>query len=274
MNQPACSHASHQTAPITINPVFVNGEEISEQDIAQEVQYHPADNPEEAVYLATQALVIKLLLNQQIKKQQLPIEQRTEESEEEAAIRTLLEQEVDIPTASEQECKQIYATNPERFTSPPVMAVKHILLAAAPEDTPARMEAKQQAENIIKELTNEPALFNELALAYSACPSKESGGDLGQISKGQTTPEFERQVFKLAPGLSPRPIETRYGYHVVWVTAKAEGQPLSYEQVETKIKSYLQTKVRLRAIQQYLAILVAEANIKGIEINLEDAGLL
>lgn len=219
-------------------------------------------------------MVIKQLLNQQIEKLQLTVQSQSGETEEEAAIRTLINQQVNIPEASEQECKQYFLANQEKFSSAPVMAVKHILLAAAPEDTHTRMEAKQQAEIIIKQLTEQPAHFDELVVQYSVCPSKESGGNLGQITKGQTTPEFERQVFKLEVGLSPRPIETRYGFHVIWVSAKANGQPLNFEQVESQIKSYLQTKVRLRATRQYIAVLIGEANVEGIEIKLEDSGLL
>src|SRR3970040_1597707 len=42
--------------------VLVNGVMIDRTAIAQEVQYHPAENKQDAVFLATQALVVRELL--------------------------------------------------------------------------------------------------------------------------------------------------------------------------------------------------------------------
>ena len=72
---------------------------------------------------------------------------------------------------------------------------------------------------------SEQERFAELARQHSACPSKEQGGALGQISKGQTVPEFERQLFRLPAGLCPQPLESRYGFHLVTVTPPPEGAP-------------------------------------------------
>ena len=49
----------------------------------------------------------------------------------------------------------------------------------------------------------------ELAQQLSACSSAAQGGNLGQISRGQTVPEFETFLFNLEPGqICPVPVGT------------------------------------------------------------------
>ncbi|MCI0667012.1 MAG: peptidyl-prolyl cis-trans isomerase, partial [Methylococcaceae bacterium] len=114
----------------------------------------------------------------------------------------------------------------------------------------------------------------DLAKQHSACPSKREGGDLGQISRGQTTSEFERQLFVLPQGLASRPVETRYGYHVVEVQRKQEGRILEYEQVAKKIAGYLNESVRRKAVSQYIRVLIGEARIQGIDMQGADSMLM
>lgn len=54
--------SSRQTVP----SIYVNGVEISEKAIGEEVQYHPANSQDEALFLSAQALVIRELLRQAV----------------------------------------------------------------------------------------------------------------------------------------------------------------------------------------------------------------
>ncbi|HAJ85305.1 MAG TPA: peptidylprolyl isomerase, partial [Pseudomonas sp.] len=216
-HQPAEEQASGEPLLIASSEqewprVRVNGVAIAPQAIAQELQYHPAESRDEAVFLATQALVVRELLQQRIAELGLVVRAESGESEEEAATRTLIEQEVPLPLADEAACQQYYNGNRQRFFSAPLLAARHILLACPADDAEARSLAREQALGLLQQLQAAPQRFAELALQHSACPSKEQGGALGQISKGQTVPEFERQLFRLPVGLCQQPLESRYGY--------------------------------------------------------------
>ena len=216
--------SSEQEWPI----VSVNEVLITPEAMAQELQYHPAESREEAVFLAARALVIRELLQQRITELGVSLEIGAGENEEEAATRLLLEREVKVPQCDEESSLRYYENNRGRFHSAPLLAVRHILLECAPDDAEARGIAHDQADVLLQRLKDFPGSFAELALKYSACPSKEQGGSLGQISKGQTVPELERQLFTLAPGLAGKPLESRYGWHVISVDQRIEGQPLPY----------------------------------------------
>ncbi|WP_374379135.1 peptidylprolyl isomerase, partial [Pseudomonas fluvialis] len=197
--------------------IKVNGVALEAESIARELQYHPAPNRQEAVFLACQALVIRELLQQRIQALGLQVTPHAGEPAEEAAIRALIECEVPLPVADEAACQQFFERNRQRYASAPLLAARHILLACPADDADERDAMRAQAEQLVSQLQQPGADFAALAMAHSACPSKAQGGALGQISKGQTVPEFERQLFRLPLGLASQPLESRYGFHVVWV---------------------------------------------------------
>jgi peptidyl-prolyl cis-trans isomerase C len=262
--------SSEQEWPI----ISVNEVSITPEAMAQELQYHPAESREEAVYLAARALVIRELLQQRITELGVSLEISAGENEEEAATRLLLEREVKVPQCDEETSLRYYENNRGRFHSAPLLAVRHILLECAPDDVEARELAQGQAEVLLQQLDEFPGSFAELAMKYSACPSKAQGGSLGQISKGQTVPELERQLFTLAPGLASKPLESRYGWHVVSIDQRIEGMPLPYEVVSTAIRTQLQQGVWQKALVQYLQTLIGAADIRGIHLQGADSPLV
>lgn len=254
--------------------VRVNGVEIPPEELGQELQYHPAESREQAVFLAARALVIRELLRQRIAELRLPLQVQPGESEEEAAIRTLIEQEVALPQADEEACQRFYQQNRARFVSAPLVAARHILLECAPDDLDARHSQRELAEQLLAQLQADPARFAELALQHSACPSKQQGGALGQISKGQTVPEFERPLLRLATGLAGAPLESRYGYHLVWVDQHIDGRELPFEAVREDIRGMLRQGVWQKGVAQYLQTLIGAALIEGIHLQGADSPLL
>ena len=269
-DEPKLIASSEQEWPI----VSVNGVQIAPEAMAQELQYHPAESREEAVFLAARALVIRELLQQRIRELGVLLEVGAGENEEEAATRLLLEREVKVPDCDEATCVRYFESNRGRFHSAPLLAVRHILLECAPDDAEARHVAHSQAEVLLLSLQESPASFADLALKYSACPSKAQGGSLGQVSKGQTVPELERQLFTLAPGLASKPLESRYGWHVICVDQRIEGQPLPYEAVATAIRTQLQQGVWQKALVQYLQTLIGAADVRGIALQGADSPLV
>ncbi|MCO7514335.1 peptidylprolyl isomerase [Pseudomonas guariconensis] len=254
--------------------ITVNGVALEGAAIARELQYHPAPSREEAIFLASQALVVRELLRQRIAQLGLQAQCAQGESEEEALTRMLIEQELQLPGADEAICRHYYDNNRERYTSAPLLAVRHILLACAPDDAEARSHARALGECLIAQLAEDGARFAELALAHSGCPSKEQGGALGQISLGQTVPEFERQLLRLPPGLAQQPLESRYGVHLVWVDQRVEGRALPFAVVHKAIRAELDQRVWQVAVAQYLKNLVGQADIRGILLDGADSPLV
>ncbi len=255
--------------------IIVNGVAISAASINTEVQYHPAESRRQAMVQAAQSLIIAELLAQKVCEKGLAdVADRDHLEKDPSLIDTLFAQEVYIPEATEQECVRYFEANPAQFTSSPLVETNHILLAADPKDLEHRAEMLAIAELLIEQLKTKEIDFASAAKTYSVCPSKEQGGNLGQLSFGQTVSEFERQVFAADIGLMHTPVESRFGYHIVEVVRKVKGKPLTYDLVEDKIKKYLNDKVHRKAISQYLHRLVGEAEIKGFAFDIDESLLM
>lgn len=256
--------------------IRVNQREFDETAIVKEMQYHAAQTHSEAKNKACEALIIGELLKQRAESLGLfsPEKQETELTTNEAYLDALIEKEVSMPTATEADCLQYFEANPKKFMTSPLLEARHILLAASPDDAQARSEANELAVQLIQRLEADLALFPELANLHSKCPSAKVGGQLGQLSKGQTVPEFERQLFNCESGLAKSPIESRYGVHVVIVDNQVAGKALPFDMVKDRIADYLNEKVRRKAIAQYILTLISEAQIEGFDFSVSASPLM
>lgn len=251
--------------------VLVNGVMIDRTAIAQELQYHPAANKEDAVFLATQALVVRELLKLAVLDEP-SLGEAAWLDDEEKAISVLIDTNVQATIPDMATCERYYQQNITEFMTDPIMTVRHILLPCLPEDGDERLKLKKTAYQFIGQIKNNPnpsAEFIQLARQHSACPSKEQGGELGIINKGQTVPEFEKSLFKLEIGLAASPIESRYGFHVVEVLNKEAGIQMTYEQVSPAIHNKISQQAFHQSLCDYLFTLANAANIEGIEMALE-----
>ena len=241
--------------------IRVNDRLIAEDDILREMQYHPAEDVPAARHAATEWLVIRALLLDRARAVGI------DEEDEAAALRAVIEREVDVPEPGDAECRRYYENNGARFRSPDLVEAAHILLAAPPGDEEGRKRAEAQAQNLIEALTEAPDRFGELARTHSACDSKQNDGRLGQVSRGDTVPEMETFLFNLEGGqLSPVPVKTRYGIHVVRVDKRLPGRTLPYEAVAEKVADYLKEASWRRAFRQYVQLLAGSARISGHDI--------
>jgi peptidyl-prolyl cis-trans isomerase C len=101
------------------------------------------------------------------------------------------------------------------------------------------------------------------------------GGNLGQLSRGESVPEFEAVVFDNSHiGLLPGLVRARYGFHIVWVERRVLGQPLPFEAVREAIGRYLFEHVRHKSIQHYLTLLAGPAELQGIALDVKPGLLL
>ncbi|MDH5723473.1 MAG: peptidylprolyl isomerase [Alphaproteobacteria bacterium] len=259
---------------ITAPGILINGVKITPEQIDGEVQYHPAGSLPEARYEAMQALVVRELLIQ--RAAELGLCKRDEAIETpDAIIDDLLVQELSVPEADEDTCKRYYDNNRQKFFTSPLFEVSHILYLAPPEDNEARKEAKSKADKALTELQESPDLFESLAREESGCSSAKDNGRLGQISKGQTMPEFEAALLRMCEGeLSTEPVETEVGYHIIKVHKHLEGKELPFETVQDRISDYLSCHSWQRAFSQYIQLLAGRAEISGFNLKLADSVLV
>ncbi len=168
--------------------VSVNGIVIPREDIARETQNHPAGKPIEAWQAAARALTVRELLLQEARRLGVPPVPRADdmgrrETDDEAMMRALVEQEVRTPEPDDETCKHYYESNRSRFRSPDLYEVSHILIPLGANGD--RLSARVKAYGLLEAMCGEQGCFATLARLHSACPSREQGGNLGQIGPGK-----------------------------------------------------------------------------------------
>ena len=252
--------------------VSVNGVVIRHDDISREAQNHPATTPIKAWTAAARALAVRELLLQEARRADIDADPCTDgegrtETAEEAAIRALVDQNVSTPVPDEAACRRYYQQNLMRFRSADLYEVAHILIAARPGDNSGYAAARAEAKTLTAALRDAPERFAELARAHSACPSQAVGGNLGQVSPGDTTPEFDAALAAMVPGeTSTAPVASRFGHHIIRLDRRIEGRQLPFELVRERIAAYLVDRTRHTAIAQFVARLAARAQITGVDL--------
>ncbi|KUJ81234.1 peptidylprolyl isomerase [Ruegeria profundi] len=254
--------------------LVVNGETVPSARIAAETQNHdgPKGKPGIVWRKAANALAVRTLLLQEARKRGIEAQVQEVgpgrfETDEEALVRGLLEEAVIVSPPSEDSVREEWEKDPSRFRSPPLWEVSHILIACDPKNETLRQEAHARAIDLATQALENPKGFADLAARVSDCGSKSSGGALGQLSPGDTVPEFEAALRDLTEGgITEAPVLTRYGWHIIRMDAVAEGAVLPYDAVKQKISDAIEKASWARAAKEFVQSLVASAEISGADL--------
>ncbi len=133
--------------------------------------------------------------------------------------------------------------NEQMKQSPPVeYKASHILVTTQAE-----------AVELIKELDG-GADFAELARTKSTGPSASNGGDLGWFGPNQMVAPFSQAVGSLENGAYTKtPVQTQFGWHVIWREDSRESTPPTLESVRDVVKQRIEQK----KLQEYIESLRA-----------------
>ena len=75
-------------------------------------------------------------------------------------------------------------------------------------------------------------------------------------------PEFDKVAFALQPGEISDVVKTQYGYHIIMVAERKEGEPKPFDQVKEQIRASLRNKVVQDQVQGHFDELKKAADLK------------
>lgn len=127
-----------------------------------------------------------------------------------------------------------FGTHADRFTVPARVTFRHVYFS--PDRRGA--QAREQAAAALAEIAHEPM----------DSPATARVGDpfMFQSFYGDRTPEdvakafgpgFARAVFAIAPGAWAGPVESGYGWHLVWVDALTPARVPAFQEVEPEVRT-------------------------------------
>jgi peptidyl-prolyl cis-trans isomerase C len=168
-------------------------------------------------------------------------------------------QKVVIP---EKEVKGYYDSHPESFKKPEQVRASHILIKVDPKaDESQKAAARKKAEEIRRRLV-EGEDFVSLAREFSEGPTSVKGGDLDYFGRGQMVPPFEDAAFALKIGELSDVVETRFGYHIIKVTAKKPETIVAYADIKERLQQYLRDEKVQQEVTVYLEGLKTKAKVE------------
>jgi peptidyl-prolyl cis-trans isomerase C len=127
------------------------------------------------------------------------------------------------------------------------------------------LKTKEEAEEILKQL-KKGADFAELAKEKSITLDNAKGGDMGFFARGQVPPafkDFQEAAFALKnPGDLSDIVQTRYGYHVIKLTARKPARLRELNEASEEIRAYLTRDAHRGSIDAYLESLRDKVDIE------------
>lgn len=143
---------------------------------------------------------------------------------------------------SEDDLKALYEKDKSRFSLSEEREASHILIKVPPNATPAQQKAALAQAQKVDQLAKAPgADFAALAKQYSDdLGSKNQGGDLGWLQKGDTDPAFEGALFSMQKGQISDPVLSPEGYHIIDLLDVRPGQAKTFAEVHDQLAAEAQ----------------------------------
>ncbi len=225
----------------------VNGMPITDRDVDAFLQgmgqQGQAYNTPEGRKAVLNELVAQKLLLLDAQKNLLEAEpafkEQLKKAKESLLASYALEKVIAAVRISDKEIEDYYNENKDKFVSPPTVNASHILV-----------DSEEKAKEIYEKIEKGEISFEDAAKEYSSCPSKENGGSLGDFGKGQMVPEFDSAVFAMAIGeVTKEPVQTQFGYHLIRLNSKNEGETMALEAIKDRLGQQLLTQKQQKAYE-------------------------
>ena len=160
----------------------------------------------------------------------------------------------------DRELRDRYTREKERYRLPERAHLREIVILR-PEGAMNAEAAKMKANDIATQL-RASADFAKTATTVSESGTKDKGGDLGEVARGELLPDLDRAVFNAAQGAVIGPIETKSGWHILKVEQRLPSEVPAFESVKDKLRKDAGEETFQRDLKAYLERLRKDAYIQ------------
>jgi len=223
----------HRTAEPRPGRIELTADDLRQIDLAWVAQGRPAPTPEQMQALVDGRVREEILYREALAlgldKDDTIVRRRMAQKmeflfEDVAALRE--------PTAGE--LQTWFQNNAERFTRPARATFRHLYFSPDRRGANARGDAARALAKIAGKPMDAP---EATALADPFMFQDYYGDRTPEDVRKLFGPVFARALFAVAPGAWAGPIESGYGWHVVWVDAMTPARVPAFEEVERDVKT-------------------------------------
>lgn len=170
---------------------------------------------------------------------------------------------------TDKELRERYDREKERYRLPERARLREIVILKP--DNPAQLEAARQHVEELAKQARDNADFALLAKTASQAPTKDKGGDLGEVAKGELLPQLDTAVFNSQAGAIIGPIEAKTAWHILKVEQRLPSEVPAFESIKDKLRKDASDDAWQRDYKAYIDRLRKDAFIQINDANVPTA---
>jgi peptidyl-prolyl cis-trans isomerase D len=177
----------------------------------------------------------------------------------------------DKVTVDPAEIQRAYSANQNAYRIPERVKVRHILIETPKPGPDGKVdqkgvdEARAKAQDVLKQL-KATGDWEGLAKKYSGDPgSKDKGGELGWLGRGQTVAEFDKVAFAQNKGQISDPVQSSFGFHIIQTEDKEDAHLKPLAEVKPGIEEAIKQEKIKGLMNQASTEAEAIAQKEGLE---------
>lgn len=161
---------------------------------------------------------------------------------------------------SDSELRDRYNREKDSFRLPERAHLREIVVLKP--ETGSIEEARTRATEVAEAARKPGTDFAALASTMSDAGTKDKGGDLGEVAKGDLVADLDKAVFNAAQGTILGPIETKSAWHIMKVEQRLPSEVPAFESVKEKLRQDASEETFERDYKAYIETLRKDAYIQ------------
>jgi peptidyl-prolyl cis-trans isomerase SurA len=163
---------------------------------------------------------------------------------------------------SDPELRDRYNREKEQYRLPERAHLREIVVLKPEGDAAKLAEASQKAKEIGEAARKPGTDFSNLASTMSEASTREKGGDLGEVAKGDLVAELDKAIFSAPSGSIIGPIESKSAWHVVLIEQRLPSEVPAFESVKDRLRKDASEETFQRDYKTYIETLRKDAYIQ------------
>jgi peptidyl-prolyl cis-trans isomerase SurA len=157
--------------------------------------------------------------------------------------------------------RERYNREKEQYRLPERAHLREIVILK-PEGEAKAAEARQRATELAEAARKPGTEFPNLATTMSESATRDKGGDLGQVAKGDLVPELDKAIFNAPNGTILGPLETKSAWHIILVEQRLPSEVPAFESVKDRLRRDATEETFERDYRNYIEALRKDAFIQ------------
>lgn len=163
--------------------------------------------------------------------------------------------------ATDAELRARYNREKDHYRLPERARLREIVVLK-PEAAGELAASQQRATEIAEAARKAGTVFADLASTMSESATREKGGDIGEVAKGDLVAELDQAVFNAAPGAVIGPIETKSAWHIIKVEQRLPSEVPAFESIKDRLRQDETQQTFERDYKAYIETLRKDAFIQ------------